>query len=484
MIEIKNVTFSYEDSGYDSLKNISLSIKRGECVLLCGKSGCGKTTITRLLNGMIPEYYSGHLTGSIDINGIDPVKAPMYEISKKVGTVFQNPKTQFYTVNTTSEIAFGCENHGMSPELIRERVKKAAGDLKLESLLDRNIFQLSGGGKQKIAFASIYALDPEVYILDEPSSNLDFFSVQDLKMILAFLKAQGKTIVLAEHRIWYLKDIADRAIYIEEGRIAAQYSMQDLSELSFEQRIKTGIRPVEIEKFQSARQKSLSSEHCIHFRNVKFYYKKERALDIEKADFKAGGIYAVIGRNGAGKSTFVSVLCGIFEKRKGNLFFDGVKADAKKRISYSYMVMQEVNHQLFTDSVAEEITLGVKNPSLSKLEGVLKQMDIEKLRERHPMTLSGGQKQRVAIAAAVFGDKKILVFDEPTSGLDFSHMVQTSKLLQGLKAQGVYIFVITHDYEFLISSCDHVIHIEDGKIKEQYILDDAGEKRLKDFFIP
>lgn len=482
MIEIKNVSFSYDDADYDSLKNINLSIKQGECVLLCGKSGCGKTTITRLLNGMIPEYYNGHLSGSIDVNGIDPIKAPMYEIAKKVGTVFQNPKTQFYTVNTTSEIAFGCENYGMKSEMIWARVKTAARDLKLKSLLDRNIFQLSGGEKQKIAFASIYALNPEIYILDEPSSNLDFFSVQDLKIILAFLKSQGKTIVLAEHRVWYLKDIVDRAVYIEDGRIAAEYSMQDLAEFSYEQRIKTGIRPVELQQFQYARQKALLSEHHIMFRNVMFAYKKEKALDIDEANFKAGGIYAVIGKNGAGKSTFVSVLCGIFKNGKGSISFDGVKAGTKQRISDSYMVMQEVNHQLFTDSVSEEITLGIKNPSLPKLEETLKQMDIETLRERHPITLSGGQKQRVAIAAAVFGGKKVLVFDEPTSGLDFTHMVQTSKLLQSLKSQGVYIFVITHDYEFLISSCDHVIHIENGKIEEEYILDNAGEKRLKKFF--
>ena len=177
MIEIKDVSFTYNQAEAPSLSHVSLSIHEGECVLLCGKSGCGKTTMTRLLNGMIPDFYDGTLEGQIRVKGFDPVNCSMYEISKIVGTVFQNPRTQFYTVNTTSEIAFGCENHGWPPEQIRERVMQAAADLHIEELLDRNIFELSGGEKQKIAFASIYALNPDVYVLDEPSSNLDCFAI-------------------------------------------------------------------------------------------------------------------------------------------------------------------------------------------------------------------------------------------------------------------------------------------------------------------
>ena len=219
MIEIKDVSFTYNQTEAPSLSNVSLSIREGECVLLCGKSGCGKTTMTRLLNGMIPDFYDGTLDGQIRVKGFDPVNCSMYEISKVVGTVFQNPRTQFYTVNTTSEIAFGCENHGWPPEQIRERVMQAAADLHIEELLDRNIFELSGGEKQKIAFASIYALNPDVYVLDEPSSNLDCFAIRELQGILKLLKKQGKTILLAEHRTWYLEHLVDRAIYMEQGKI-------------------------------------------------------------------------------------------------------------------------------------------------------------------------------------------------------------------------------------------------------------------------
>ena len=242
MIHIQNVSFTYEQADTPSLKNINLSVKTGECVLLCGKSGCGKTTLIRLLCGMLPDFYNGVFTGSVSVKGIDPVTAPMYEIAKTVGTVFQNPRTQFYTVNTTSEIAFGCENFGMEPKLIQDRVYETADALHINSLLDRNIFQLSGGEKQKIAFASIYAVNPDIYVLDEPSSNLDNHAINELRSMLQFLKAHGKTIVIAEHRIRYLKELADRAVYMKEGQIEKEYTMQELDSMSIAERMETGIR--------------------------------------------------------------------------------------------------------------------------------------------------------------------------------------------------------------------------------------------------
>lgn len=483
MIEIQNVSFTYNQADAPSLAGINLSVREGECVLFCGKSGCGKTTMTRLMNGMIPDFYDGTLDGQIRINDIDPVRCSMYEISKVVGTVFQNPRTQFYTMNTTSEIAFGCENHGWPPEQIRARVLQVASDLHIGELLDRNIFELSGGEKQKIAFASVYALNPDIYLLDEPSSNLDCFSIRELQTILELLKKQGKTILLAEHRTWYLEHLVDRAIFMEQGKIVREYSMRELADLSVQERIETGIRPVRLADFTMPRKAPLSSEHTLLLQNIRFAYRKQAALHIDHAVFHGGRIIAIIGKNGAGKSTYVSVLCGILKNQKGTVYLDDTAVPAKKRLCVSYMVMQEVNHQLFADSVEEEIVLGVKEPSEERLKEVLLQMDIAELKERHPMTLSGGQKQRVAVGAAVFCGKSILVFDEPTSGLDFSHMMQTASLLKQLKSQNAYIFVITHDYEFIMSACDEVIEIENGILKSSYLLDHIGMKKLKEFYM-
>ncbi|WP_315450473.1 energy-coupling factor ABC transporter ATP-binding protein [uncultured Treponema sp.] len=488
MIHIQNVSFTYEQADTPSLKNINLSVKTGECVLLCGKSGCGKTTLIRLLCGMLPDFYNGAFTGSVSVKGIDPVTAPMYEIAKTVGTVFQNPRTQFYTVNTTSEIAFGCENFGMEPKLIRNRVYETADALHINSLLDRNIFQLSGGEKQKIAFASIYAVNPDIYVLDEPSSNLDNHAINELRSMLQFLKAHGKTIVIAEHRIRYLKELADRAVYMKEGQIEKEYTMQELDSMSISERMETGIRPVSLGGFssivkeQSESSGDIGADASIQMKDVSFSYTKYTetpSLFIPEAYFPAGTVIAVTGNNGAGKSTLVSMIGGLLKNKKGTIRINGNIQSAKERLFVSYMVMQEVNHQLFTDSVKEEIVLGVKNPDEEALHTVLTKMDIERLKDRHPMTLSGGQKQRVAIAAAVFCKKKILIFDEPTSGLDFFHMMQTAELIKTLKAGDTYIFVITHDYELIAAACDIAVEVKNGRIESQYVLNTSGFERLQ-----
>ena len=488
MIHIQNVSFTYEQADTPSLKNINLSVKTGECVLLCGKSGCGKTTLIRLLCGMLPDFYNGAFTGSVSVKGIDPVTAPMYEIAKTVGTVFQNPRTQFYTVNTTSEIAFGCENFGMEPKLIRDRVYETADALHINSLLDRNIFRLSGGEKQKIAFASIYAVNPDIYVLDEPSSNLDNHAINELRSMLQFLKAHGKTIVIAEHRIRYLKELADRAVYMKEGQIGKEYTMQELDSMSIAERMETGIRPVSLGGFssiikeQSESSGDIGGSASIQMKDVCFSYTKYKgqpSLTIPEACFPAGTVIAVTGNNGAGKSTLVSVVGGLLKNKKGTIRINGNIQSAKERLFVSYMVMQEVNHQLFTDSVKEEIVLGVKNPDERALNAVLTKMDIERLKDRHPMTLSGGQKQRVAIAAAVFCKKKILIFDEPTSGLDFFHMMQTAELIKTLKADDTYIFVITHDYELIAAACDIAVEVKNGRIESQYVLDTKGIQQLQ-----
>ena len=498
MITFENITYSYQESGEPkSLDSVNLKVKDGECVLLCGKSGCGKTTLTRLLNGMIPNFYEGKLQGTVAIDGKNLFDLPMYEISKRVGSVFQNPRTQFYTVNTTSEIAFGCENLGMDPQEIAERVRQTAKDLQIEYLLDRNIFNLSGGEKQIIAFAGVYAMSPQVYVLDEPSSNLDIQAIEKVRKILSLLKQQGKTIIIAEHRTYYLKDLADRAVYMEDGKIVREYTMKELSRLTYEEQLCSGIRTVDLLSYpitpiapcaeaSAVHTTELKSEalsaHTIELKDVHCFYGKTEVLSIPELSIPSGQITAIIGANGAGKSTFVSCMCGLMKKIKGAFLLNGKKQSAKDRVRDSYLVMQEVNHQLFSDSVREEIVLGNSKSSGTGLQEIMAALDIPELSERHPMTLSGGQKQRVIIASAMFCGKKILYFDEPTSGLDFSHMIQTCRLLKQLRNEDVFLFIVTHDYELIASVCDSVIHIKKGRVREQYLLDGDGIEKLKEFF--
>ncbi len=472
-----------EKASYLSLNNISLKIKKGECVLFCGKSGSGKTTATRLFNGIIPNFYDGEISGEVLLDGQNILEMPMYEISKKVGSVFQNPKTQFYTVNTTSEIAFACENYGLESSEIQRRIDRVVDDLKISYLLDRNIFNLSGGEKQILAFASIYALGVEVYVLDEPSSNLDINFIKKLREIIRILKAQGKTIIIAEHRLYYLKDLVDRVIYFEKGEIKREYSLYELSKFNLEQHISTGIRMLDLKKFSTAGNKTSSLEREMEIKNLTYFYKKSKVLSIDNLSFNSGGINAIIGANGAGKSTFAKVVCGLLKNKNGLIYIDGHVLSEKERLKESYIVMQEVNHQLFTNNVKEEITLGNEAIREEEVLSIADRLNIDSVLARHPMTLSGGQKQRLVIASALACDKKIIFLDEPTSGLDLRNMMEVCKLLEEIKTKDCFVFIISHDFELILSLCDNVVHMEGGSIKEQYKLDDLGVDKLKKYFI-
>ena len=224
MVDIRHVDFSYHgEEEHGSLHQIDFQVRPGECVLLCGKSGCGKTTVTKLINGLIPHFNDGDLSGNTIVDDMVVSETPMYQLSEKVGSVFQNPKSQFFNIDSDSELAFGLENNGVAPAMIRQRVEKTVRDLHIEHLRHRDIFSMSGGEKQILAFASVYAMNPEIYVLDEPSANLDRASTLILGEQLKHIKEQGKSIVIAEHRLYYLTDIIDRAVFIVDGKIIKEY---------------------------------------------------------------------------------------------------------------------------------------------------------------------------------------------------------------------------------------------------------------------
>lgn len=483
MIHIENVSYIYDGSDKKSLNSVNLDIKDGEFVLLCGMSGCGKTTLTKIVNGILLNLYAGMFGGKVIVNGMDIENSSLNDICKVVGSVFQNPRTQFYTLNTTDEIAFGCENLGLPREEIKRRVEQTIECFHMEKLANRNIFGLSGGEKQKIALASIYAMNPDIYVLDEPSANLDAHAVEELRKILKMLKQQGKTILISEHRIHYLRDLIDRAVYMKDGEIVREYSSKELDSMTLSERIDTGIRPVSLKSFQAERKPCVWGNDSIVMNNVSVSYGRHKALDIGNIRLLNGGVISLVGDNGAGKSTFVSVLSGLIKKSGGSFFINSLPVKSTKRIKQSFMILQEVNHQLFTNSVRNEITLGCNNFSEESLDEVMQYMNISELQNRHPSTLSGGQKQRVVIASAFFCKKKILIFDEPTSGLDFHHMTKTVNLLLDLKKNDYFIILITHDYELLMSVCDRVIMLDKGKIVDDYELNDSNAAKLKDFLL-
>lgn len=480
LIELKNVSFEYENGASGALKDVSIQINAGECVLICGESGCGKTTITRLVNGLIPHYYEGNLSGSVSVGKLDITTADLSETARYVGSVFQNPRSQFFCVDTTSEIAFGCENAGLLEEDIRQRVWQAAKELKMEHLLGRNIFELSGGEKQKVACASVSAEHPEVFVLDEPTSNLDTDAIEDLKKTLLLWKSQGKTILIAEHRLYWLKEICDRVIYMKDGKVLFDLSINEFLQFSQEQMENLGLRTLSPEKLKVSGN-FVSPDRELLLKNFNFSYKNKDALQIPSLSLPVGGIIAVIGHNGAGKSTFSNCLCGLKKHFKGNIVVDKEKLGRRKLLKKCYMVMQDVNHQLFCETVEDEVELGMDKADENAVKTVLTALGLFETAKRHPMSLSGGQKQRVAVASAILADKQILIFDEPTSGLDYKHMEQTAELIASLQGKKT-VFIVTHDPELIVRCCTHILHLENGMVVENYALNEKTVDKLTRFF--
>lgn len=376
MIELKQICFTYADGADGGLKDIDLTVKSGECILLCGRSGCGKTTITRLINGLIPGFFSGELEGDVTINNESILGVPMYKISSHVGSVFQNPRTQFFNVDTDSEIAFGIENEAVPPEELNQRLENVTDVLHINSLRERNIFELSGGEKQKIAL----------------------------------------------------------------------------------------------------------SEPILELRNVTLFYKKRMILEQISMKAAQGEVIAVVGHNGAGKTTFSRSLCGLHKDYTGDFYWKGIPINNKARLKLSYMVMQDVNYELFAESVRAECSFGIRNPPEKLLDDTIDLLGLMPYQNRHPNTLSGGQKQRVAVAVSMICGKELLIFDEPTSGLDYDSMEQVAGLIRSLASNGKIIFVVTHDYEFVCRSCSRILHFDNGTLEEDLLLSEQNEKKIHTIF--
>lgn len=457
------------------LTDLSLTIQSGEVIVLCGASGSGKSTLLNVLNGLIPELYPATVSGEIQVDEISLPVADFSTYAQKIGVVFQNPKTQFFTTDVYAELAFSMENAGIEPRLIRQRIQEIACQFDITHLLSASVFDLSGGEQQLVALAAAAMLPHDLFLLDEPSSNLDDVAVAKLVHALKVLKRQGKTLVIAEHRLAYLTALADHYCLLEKGQIKGVYPSKEMAAFSPQQIHDLGLRQLQ-EPIADHDHPTLDvSSHVLTIKGLKVKQSQKRhtrpwAVAIPELVLPMKQVIGITGPNGAGKSTMVQVLSGLKKAPKTSFQMNGQPWTQKQLLQNSFLVMQDVNLQLFFETVEKELL--VRAEKQADFERVVSLLGLAKLLKRHPQSLSGGEKQRVAIGSALLSGKRLLFFDEPTSGLDLRQMEAVSTLIQQVAQEVDLLVVISHDQEFLQRTCPQIVRLSEGVL----IRDDQMEK--------
>jgi energy-coupling factor transporter ATP-binding protein EcfA2 len=485
MINLHKVSFKYRDRKKESLDNIDFSVHKGNLIVITGESGCGKSTLMRCINGLCPGFYEGEKTGKIALNKTDINDLPIGNISKMVSSVFQNPENQFFTLDVLSDIVFACENFGIEKSEIENRMALVTELLSMKHLLGKKLNEISGGEKQKIAIASVLMMGTEIVLMDEPSANLDYQSIRILRDVIIRLKEQKLTIIVAEHRLYYLKDICDNLMVMQDRKITKFYDKESLSRLENSFFHNKGLRSVQLfqNHISSSSDNSKSNKPLLALENISFRYEKgKEVLKEVNLMLNKGDKVALLGKNGCGKTTLAKVLCGLKKESYGKIFFESKHLPIKERSKKIGYVMQDVDFQIFGSSLYDDLFLGnEKFPDIDRrIEEVLAELGLSEMRQEHPMTLSMGQKQRLIVAGTRLSQKKVSILDEPTSGLDYKSMQSVCALIDDLTGEDNAAIIITHDYEFIINSCNRAVLLENGKIIEDFLLEDG--KKLKQIF--
>ncbi len=457
MLEFKNVTYTYPFQEKAAVQDISLRIEPGQLLVCTGASGCGKSTLIRLANGLCPHYFQGDVQGTAWVNGQNTADVSIAELSSHVGTLFQDPEQQFFALNVEDELAFALEWKGMARESMHEAVHKSVQEFGLESILSSSIHTLSEGQKQKVGLASLRAQSTKVLILDEPSANLDPEATVVLAQILQHLKAQGMTILVVDHRLYWLRDVADRVLVMQEGRVVEEGPFALLDDVSL--RAKYGLRSTEVQDTRQALPLCSSgfqkAEMAIQVENLCFSYKNKEPIFTAAHLSIPHGITVLMGNNGTGKTTLARIIAGLQRHESGNFTIKNRLCDRKERLGLTGIVLQNADHQLHMRTVLEEVVTSLEILQIPKVErpnqamALLKDFGLEHLAQRHPQSLSGGEKQRLVVACALAKQPHILLLDEPTSGLDGNNMQRLVTVLQRCQEKGMCVLLITHDLELL-----------------------------------
>lgn len=489
-ITIDQLSFKYRVREELALKNISFEVKRGEMLLVAGASGCGKTTLARCINGLIPRSYKGELSGSVQLFGQDIAGMTPIEIAQSVGTLLQDPERQIVGAFVNTEVAFGLENLGIPRDEMIERIDVILDHLGISHLRDRDTFSLSGGEKQKVALAGALVMEPTILLLDEPLASLDPVSSQEALQLFRRLADEGRTVIIVEHRVEDVLSIRpDRVFYMEDGELRYLGSPKGLVEHVDYQKVKlpasiimervrsAGIQvsPIEIPPIQEGNEPVLVFEH------VNFAYPDgPLVLHDINLTIRRGDVIAVLGPNGAGKSTLVKHAIGLLKPETGQVTLMGKDTSkmsvAQNARSVGY-VFQSPTQMLFAPTVNEELAFGPENLEMpedeikASVQEAVKIVNLTGLEEFSPLALSFGQQKRTGIAAILAMRSAILVMDEPTAGQDYSNYTQFMHAIVGGSGDGENVLsrfaatlFITHDLDLAVTYANRVILVSDGCI--------------------
>lgn len=498
MISFNHVSYRYPFQDTDAVSDLTFNVSPGSVVLVTGVSGCGKTTLMRLANGLCPHYYEGTLSGNVKIFGKDTQTSSVSEISELVGTLFQDPEDQFFALNVRDEMGFTLKTAGIDAKTVEKRIDDVAQRLRISELLKNSISALSEGQKQRVALAEILVTLPRALILDEPSANLDPEATARFAQELNTLKNAGYAILVVDHRLHWLKDVADEVIVMKEGRICRRGFFEILNDETL--RREYGLRDAEVIDVREilpetdrhncvleAKGLTFDYEHSNHEKGIAQFKKlfsstvapSDRPVLLENINFTLPiGITALIGDNGSGKTTLARLITGL-NRGEGELFVRGRLMPSNELLKHAGLVLQNADHQLQMRSVREEIraclfAAGQDAENESQIESLLDTFSLLPLADRHPQSLSGGQKQRLVIACALAKDPDILILDEPTSGLDGENMKRVAGVLNKAAANGKAVLLITHDLELLALCAQRAIRMH--SLKQSNTL--SGESSL------
>ena len=481
---VEDLSFRYRDRQTPAIRNISFSANPGEILLIAGASGCGKTTLIRSINGLIPRSYKGEVTGRILLYGQNPAEWALSRISQEIGTVLQDPERQILGSKVLHEVAFGLENLGLPRAEIYQRADTALEFLKISHLRMRETFSLSGGEKQKLALAGVLAMRPSILLLDEPLASLDPASASETLNMVRQLADDGMTVLMIEHRVEdVLRIHPERVMFMEDGEIkylgplddlgaVVDYRQVKLQASVVMQRARSDPAPAEIKILPGITGDRSRADAIVKFEDVAFGYDEREVLHGINLDIKRGDVIAVLGPNGAGKTTFVKHAIGLLKPKAGRVLVDGhdtKEASVAQIASTLGYVFQSPSHMLFAPTVREELSFGPKNLKHPKNEiekEVVEALQIVNLEDKindPPLSLSFGQQKRVSIAAILAMRSRILVMDEPTAGQDYRNYMNFMDAILQLPGFEAILF-ITHDVDLAVIYANRVLLVADGKL--------------------